>query len=97
MDETKRWTVQIVIDEHDGSTRAVAQLHTRDGASLRSTGRARLNPTDRDVPEIGDELAVARALSELSHMLLDATADDIAAIAGRRSETPSPTPSETRT
>jgi hypothetical protein len=29
------------------------------------------------VPKIGDELAVARALSELSHLLLDVAARDI--------------------
>ena len=37
----------------------------------------RLNPADRDMPEIGDELAVARALSDLGHQLLDAAAGDI--------------------
>lgn len=31
----------------------------------------------RDAPEIGDELAVARALSDLGHQLLDAAAGDI--------------------
>jgi hypothetical protein len=36
-----------------------------------------LNPTDRDIPEIGDELAVARALSDLAHKLLEVTAEDI--------------------
>jgi hypothetical protein len=35
------------------------------------------------VPEIGDELAAARALSELSHNLLDAAAADIEKITHR--------------
>lgn len=30
-----------------------------------------------EVPEIGDELAAARALADLAHYLLDATAADI--------------------
>ena len=48
--------------------------------NLIGTGTSRLNPTDSDVPEIGDELAVARALSELAHQLLHAAAEDIAGV-----------------
>ncbi|MET0764397.1 MAG: DUF1876 domain-containing protein [Blastococcus sp.] len=79
MDAVKTWTVQVDIDEHEDRTRAVARLRTGgDGdPSLAGTGLARLNPADRDVPQIGDELAVARALSELSHLLLDVAARDI--------------------
>ena len=73
----KTWTVQVDIDEHEGRTRAVARLRTDGDQSLTGTGLARLNPADRDVPTIGDELAVARALSELSHHLLDVAAQDI--------------------
>jgi len=81
MDAVKTWTVQVDIDEHEGRTRAVARLRT-EGQSLTGTGLARLNPADRDVPEIGDELAVARALSELSHLLLDTAARDIEQTSG---------------
>jgi hypothetical protein len=77
MDAVKTWTVQVDIDEHEDRTRAVARLTTGDAESLAGTGLARLNPADRDVPRIGDELAVARALSELSHLLLDVAARDI--------------------
>jgi Domain of unknown function (DUF1876) len=77
MDAEKTWTVQVDIDEHEGRTRAVARLRTDGAQSLAGTGLARLNPVDRDVPKIGDELAVARALSELSHLLLDVAARDI--------------------
>jgi Domain of unknown function (DUF1876) len=80
MNQAKRWTVDIDIDEHEGSTRAMARLHTRDTDSLTGVGLARLNPADRDVPEIGDELAAARALSELAHHLLSAAAGDIESI-----------------
>jgi len=76
----KTWSVEIFIGEHDGETRAVARLHTDDRTGLIGTGMARLNPVDRNVPEIGDELAAARALSELSHKLLEAVVDDIAAV-----------------
>jgi hypothetical protein len=32
------------------------------------------------VPEIGDELAAARALSQLAHALLEAAAEDISSV-----------------
>ena len=76
MQAMKRWNITIEIDEQDGRTRATARLEA--GATeLTGLGTARLSPEDQDVPQIGDELAVARALSELSHQLLDATAADI--------------------
>ena len=77
MDAVKTWTVQVDIDEHEDRTRAVARLHRGADQSLSGTGLARLNPADRAVPKIGDELAVARALSELSHLLRDIAARDI--------------------
>ena len=82
----KRWTVSIYIDESEGDrrTRAEARLHTGDDTHLVGVGTAKRNPDDRAVPEIGDELAVARALSELSHLLLQAAADDVAAITHTR-------------
>ena len=55
----------------------MARLHNRDETGLVGLGLARLNPADRDVLEIGDELAVARALSDLGHQPLDAAASDI--------------------
>jgi hypothetical protein len=82
MPETTKWTVDIQLDEHDGRTRAVARLRTRDTERLVGVGLARLNPVDRDVPEIGEELAAARALSELSHRLLDAAAGDLEQVSG---------------
>ena len=77
MDDAKQWTVTIDIDEHDGHTRAVARLHDRDTERLTGVGLARLDPADRDVPEIGDEIAVARALSDLSHRLLQTPTEDV--------------------
>ena len=82
MDAVKTWTVQVDIDEHEGRTRAVARLRTDQDQSLAGTGFARLNPADRNVPQIGDELAVARALSELSHLLLDVAAREIEQASG---------------
>jgi hypothetical protein len=77
MNETKTWHVDIYIGEHEGQTHAEARLRPNGDVTLAGTGTARLNPIDRDVPEIGDELATARALSDLAHRLLHAAAEDI--------------------
>lgn len=77
---TKKWTVDIVIDEHENRTRARARLLNPDEIRVTGVGLARLNPEDRNIPKIGDELAAARALSDLAHRLLNLTADDIEAV-----------------
>ncbi|MCG2624285.1 DUF1876 domain-containing protein [Arthrobacter sp. I2-34] len=75
--QEKRWSVEIVIDEHEGQTRSEARLQSGAATKLTGVGLARLNPADSDVPEIGDELATARALADLAHQLIEATAADI--------------------
>ncbi|MEU7788942.1 DUF1876 domain-containing protein [Amycolatopsis sp. NPDC049159] len=77
----KRWHVEVHIDEDDdGRTRATARLETADDTRISGVGVARLNPVDRDVPEIGDELATSRALSDLAHNLFECAAGDIEAL-----------------
>jgi hypothetical protein len=78
--QEKHWRVEVFIDEHENRTRAHARLHDPGETGLVGVGTARLNPTDVNVPEIGDELAVARALGELAHRLLDAAANRIEAV-----------------
>lgn len=79
MARVKRWTVDIFIDEQEDErrTRAEARLESPDRIGLAGMGAARRNPVDAEVPAIGDELAVSRALSDLAHQLLDAAAGDI--------------------
>ncbi|GAB2874648.1 DUF1876 domain-containing protein [Nocardioides pacificus] len=77
---TRTWTVEVLIGEDEGCTHAEARLHTGSATSMSGSGLARLNPHDPDVPEIGEELAVSRALSDLAHNLLSATVDDLAAL-----------------
>ncbi|TDE09332.1 dsRBD fold-containing protein [Jiangella asiatica] len=78
MAATKHWTVDIVIGERDdGETYAEARLTTEATAGLRAVGKARLNPHDVNVPEIGDEIAAARALRVLADDLLDVAARDV--------------------
>ena len=77
MTAVKRWSAEIFIGENDGRTYAEARLHTDIGDRLLGTGRAWLSPEDYDIPEIGDEVAVARALTDLGHRLLVTAAGDI--------------------
>ncbi len=80
--EAKRWSVEIHITEDGPDTVAHAVLSTRDTKKLTGTGRARRNPADRDVPEIGDEYAVSRALADLADRLSGAATEDVAQMAG---------------
>ncbi len=80
--EAKQWSVQIYITEEGDETFARAVLSTRDHTHLTGAGRARRNPADQPVAEIGDELAVARALADLSGRLLSVTSADIAQLTG---------------
>ena len=75
----KNWTVEVSIDEHEGLTRAKARLRWRERESV-GVGMARLNPADRNVAEIGDELAVARALSDLGKRIRAEAAEDIESV-----------------
>jgi len=64
----------------DEITTAHAVLSTSAGATVEGFGRARRDPRDVNIPEIGEELAAARALRDLADRLLKATSDDIGRI-----------------
>ncbi|MBL0885997.1 DUF1876 domain-containing protein [Myceligenerans indicum] len=68
------------IETEGTETTAHAVLTTSSGTSLESRGTARRNPDDPEVPEIGEELATARALRDLADQLLRVTSDDISQI-----------------
>jgi hypothetical protein len=78
MAEKKRWTVVLDIDRCDGQAHAVARLYMRHTDRLVGEATVHLDPADREVPVVGDELAAARALTHLSHQLLQAAAHDTA-------------------
>jgi hypothetical protein len=65
MTQAKTWRVDIYICEDQGRTYAEARLHTELGDRLAGSGRAKVHPADRDIPEIGEELVVAGALTEV--------------------------------
>jgi Rv2632c-like len=76
MSGARVWNVTIAFTEDDEKTRADAVLEAGQ-LELRGWGRARRNPVDPDVPAVGEEVAAARALSELAHHLLDQAAHTI--------------------
>jgi hypothetical protein len=79
MTHTRTWTVDINITEDESKRLTSASAVLRSGVRnpLRGEGEARRRPADAMVPEIGDELATARALADLAYKLLDVTAGDI--------------------
>ncbi len=81
-DESKVWSVEIAIDEDSDETQARAHLELG-GRTVGGWGRARRNPDDPGVPKVGEELAAARALSDLAHKLLEEAATIIEEFEGR--------------
>ena len=82
MTDTTGLHIEVVLVEDADHTEARANL-TVSGARFTGFGRARRNPADPDVPMIGEELATARALSDLSHKLMEAAAAAISEREGR--------------
>jgi len=73
---TKTWVVDVDLIEDGPETTARAVLRLDDGRPVESRhGRAMRAPDDKELPRIGDEIAVARALRNLADTLLaDASA-----------------------
>jgi Domain of unknown function (DUF1876) len=76
MNISDRW-VGMNITETDGRTHAEARLVMPGGGGLVGSGDARRNPADREVTLIGEQIAAARALSDLTGQLLHAAAAGI--------------------
>jgi hypothetical protein len=74
---TKMLAVQVTLDEQGDNTLADATLSLENKIEIRGHGVSRRNPGDESEPRIGDELALARALSDLAHQLLAAAATEI--------------------
>jgi hypothetical protein len=70
------WHVELAFVEEGDRTRADAILQLRD-KRFHGFGQAKRAPGDPSVPIVGEELAAARALSDLAHKLLDAAAERI--------------------
>jgi hypothetical protein len=77
MNMNDRWSVSLYIAEIDSQTHAEARLAMAGRDELVGRGEARRNPGDREVTLIGEQIAAARALSDLAGRLLEAAAAGI--------------------
>jgi hypothetical protein len=75
------WHVNVAFTEEGERTRADAILELA-SERFHGFGQAKRAPEDPSVPVIGQDLAAARALSDLSHQLLHAAANRIEAFEG---------------
>jgi hypothetical protein len=72
----QNWSVSIAFTEDGDRTRADAILELA-SQRFHGFGQARRAPEDPSLPVVGQDLAAARALSDLSHQLVHAAAERI--------------------
>jgi hypothetical protein len=77
------WHVSIAFSEDGNQTRADAILELA-SARYHGFGHAKRAPEDPSVPVVGQDLAAARALSDVAHQLLHAAAERIEAFTPMR-------------
>ncbi|TPG32693.1 dsRBD fold-containing protein [Mycolicibacterium hodleri] len=73
--------VEITVERDGNDTHASASMRWRD-ADLVGTGDAELEDGERYPKRVGEELAVARALTHLTRQLFVTTAGDIESVTG---------------
>ena len=83
--EARVMTIAAVVEEDADTTDAKVTLTVR-GEEFAGWGRARRTPEDPSIPAVGEELAIARALHQLSAHLIDAAATTIERHEGVRPE-----------
>lgn len=76
------WQVRVSIFGSDDDAEATVVLLADSPTHLTAHGHSHRSVGDRVVPEIGDEVAVARALRRLADQLLETAADDIEGVTG---------------
>jgi hypothetical protein len=81
----KQWHVDLYLSEEGDRTKARAVLHGEISHPVVGSGSAVRNPHDPYVPEIGDEVAVGRALEDLAGRMLQIAGRDIEVSVGDRS------------
>lgn len=87
MPHTAEWKVRLnLFEDDDGTTTARVVLDTGTTA-LTGHGSAHCHPADMNVPEIGDELAVGRAMNDLGRQLLSTAERDIEGVSALRPNT----------
>lgn len=78
----REWQVLVSIFESGDNTSASVVLVSDAPTRLTARGQSHRRNKDTSVPEIGDEVAVARALRHLADRLLETAAQDIGAVTG---------------
>jgi len=84
------WQVRVSIAESDDDTEAHVVLLADSPTHLAASGHSHRSSADSPAPEIGDEVAVARALRRLADQLLDSAAEHIEARSGQHDVTLAP-------
>ncbi|HYO18421.1 MAG TPA: dsRBD fold-containing protein [Dermatophilaceae bacterium] len=79
----REWQVRVSIFESGGDTSANVVLLTEAPTHLTAHGQSVRSTGDPFVPEIGDEVAVARALRHLADQLIETAALDLEAVTGQ--------------
>ena len=76
------WQIRVTIFENDDETHANVVLLSDSPAHLTARGESTRGAHDQPVPEIGDEIAVARALRHLADQLIEVARGDIETLTG---------------
>jgi len=77
MNTKENWLVELSAEEIDGHTRALARLQLTDYETVSGLGLAAVSPSDREATLIGEQVAIARALSDLAGKLLDEAGESV--------------------
>jgi hypothetical protein len=78
----KEWQIRISLFEAGDDTTARIALIADAIGEIDAQGQARRGPQDPEVPRIGDEVALARALRRLSDQLLARATQDVRTVTG---------------
>jgi len=87
-DNAGNWTIDVSLQHGPYRVRAEALLRHPDGAEFVGVGLAHVGLQESAISQVGDYLAVARALSDLTEELLETVASDVEAEVSRAMELP---------
>ena len=77
------WHIEMEFQEAEKRTRAAAMVRLPDGTEMRAHGHATRHPEDMEQMRVGEEIAAARALNELSRELLRKAGSEIEEVTHR--------------
>ncbi|MCQ4042600.1 DUF1876 domain-containing protein [Streptantibioticus rubrisoli] len=77
------WHIEMEFKEVEKETRAAAMVRLPDGTEMRARGHATRHPHDAEQLRVGEEIAAARALNELSRELLHKAEGEIEQVTHR--------------